>query len=309
MQLSIVTTLYNSASYIEQFCERTQAACRELAIEDFEIVLVNDGSPDNSLEIAKKMMGNDNRTLVVDLSRNFGHHNAIMAGLAVAKGDYIFLIDVDLEEDPFLLLQFHDMMFTQSNNVDVVYGVQAEREGQGMKRVFGNIFWRSFNMLSQSQIHKNPLTVRLMRRKYVDALLQFQERELFLAGIFSLAGFNQLPVYVKKSYKGITTYKFGHQIRLFVNAVTSFSNAPLKSIFYLGVTIAAISLISLLYIVSQKLIYNEVLIGWSSLIISIWLVGGLTMFSIGVVGIYIYKIFSEVKSRPTFIVRQVYKKD
>lgn len=303
MDLSIVTTLYRSAPYLEEFYARACAAARSVASE-FEIVLVNDGSPDNSLEIAVALYAKDRSVRVIDLSRNFGHHKALMTGLSYARGRLIFLIDSDLEEPPELLGTFYEQL--SMSNADVVFGVQQIRKGGLFERASGAIFFSLFNALSNQPIPRNVITARLMTRRYVAALLQYREREMLIAGLWSLAGFNQVSVPIRKSAHAVSTYGFRLKISHLVNAVTSFSAKPLVLIFYLGCVIVSLSFVAAVDLIMRKLLFGTLLQGWASLIVSVWLLGGLTIFCLGVIGIYLSKIFIEVKQRPYTIVREVH---
>jgi len=304
MDLSIVTTLYCSAPYLESFYTRVCESAERVA-NSFEIVFVNDGSPDDSLQMALGIQQQDPRVRIVDLSRNFGHHKAMMTGLAHARGELVFLIDSDLEEDPKLLETFHDKL--RATGADVVFGVQQKRKGGIFERVSGAIFFKAFNALSAYPLPRNVITARLMTRKYVWALVRHQERETLAAGLWVLTGFNQVPVTVTKSRNPTSTYSLRKKVAHFVNAITSFSSKPLVFIFYLGCIILLLALIAALDLIIRKLFFGTLLVGWPSLIVSIWLLGGLTIFCLGVIGIYLSKIFIEVKQRPYTIVRQVYE--
>ena len=306
MKLSIVATLYQSAAYIAEFHRRASAVARQLAGEDYEIVLVNDGSPDNSLDLAVRLSESDSHVVVVDLSRNFGHHKAMMTGLAHASGDRVFLIDSDLEEEPECLIDFTQQM--QSKRCDVVYGVQEQRKGNWFERWSGQWFYRVFKSLTGLALPENIVTARLMTRRYVDALLRHGEREVFMAGLWHITGFAQLPQSVKKHSTSQTTYTFRSKMSLLVNSVTSFSNAPLVGIFYIGLAISLISIAYIAYLGAHWMFLAKPLSGWTSVMASIWLLGGLVISFIGVVGIYLSKIFSETKQRPYTIVRQIYAK-
>jgi putative glycosyltransferase len=187
MKLSIVATLYRSAAYIEEFCRRAHAAAEALVGDDHEIVLVNDGSPDNSLDIAVTLARRDPRLTVVDLSRNFGHHKAMMTGLSQARGELVYLLDVDLEEEPEWLAPFAERM--HSEGCDVVYGVQQQRKGSFYERWSGALFYTVFRTLSGLDFPRNITTARLMTRRYVDALLGHKEREIMIAGLWLITGF------------------------------------------------------------------------------------------------------------------------
>lgn len=306
MKLSIVATLYQSAPYINEFYERASASAKRMVGDDYEIVLVNDGSPDNSLDLAIRLTEQDSHVVVVDLSRNFGHHKAMMTGLAHAKGELVFLIDSDLEEEPEWLEAFAQQM--KQDCCDVVYGVQERRKGNWFERWSGQWFYRLFKALTGLALPENLVTTRLMARRYVDALLCHQEREVFIAGLWHITGFDQRPQVIKKHHTSETTYTFRRKMSLLVNSVTSFSNAPLVSIFYIGVAISLFALAYIVYLVTHWLFLAKSMSGWTSVMASIWLLGGMVISFIGVVGIYLSKIFSETKQRPYTIVRQFYAK-
>jgi len=306
MKLSIVATLYQSAAYIAEFHQRASAAARQLVGEDYEVVLVNDGSPDNSLDLAVQLTESDDHVVVVDLSRNFGHHKAMMTGLAHARGENVFLIDSDLEEEPEWLTAFAEQM--ENGKCDVVYGVQERRKGGVFERWSGQWFYRFFKMLTGLSLPENIVTARLMTRRYVDALLRHKEREVFMAGLWHITGFIQAARTVKKHSTSETTYTFRRKMSLLVNSVTSFSNAPLIGIFYIGLAISLIAILYIFYLSIYWLFLARPLSGWTSVMASIWLLGGMVISFIGVVGIYLSKIFSETKQRPYTIVMQVYGK-
>ena len=303
MKLSIVTTLYNSAPYLLEFHDRCCAAANAIT-DDLEFVFVNDGSPDNSLEVALELRRKDPRIRIVDLSRNFGHHKAMMTGLVHARGDLVFLLDSDLEEEPELLHKFYEEMTRTA--ADVVFGVQEQRKGKLFERVTGAVYFKVFNFFSTYPIPTNHITARLMSRSYVAALVSHREREFVMSGLWAVTGFKQLSVKVRKHHKQTSDYSLGRKIAHLVNAITSFSNKPLVLIFYLGCVILLFSSIAAIDLILRKILFGTLMQGWASLIISIWLLGGLTIFCLGVIGIYLAKIFIEVKHRPYTIIKQVF---
>ena len=305
MYLSTVTMMYQSAPYLQEFYERMSAAAGQIT-QDYELIFVNDGSPDESLEVALSLYRQDERVRLVDLSRNFGHHKAMMTGLAHARGEWIFLIDCDLEEDPGLLSEFYNSL--QKEDADVVFGVQGARKGGFFEQVSGHIFYKLFNLLSTDPIPENQVTVRLMSRRYLAALLEHRERELMLAGVLAATGFRQIPVTVDKKSKGSTAYSLASKVSLFVNAVTSFSSKPLVLVFYLGAAIVTAASIAAVWLIVRRLFFRELLAGWPSLIVSIWLLGGLTIFCVGLIGIYLSKVFMETKQRPLTVITQVHER-
>lgn len=306
MKLSIVTTLYRSAPYIAEFCRRSEAAARLFAGNDYEIVLVNDGSPDDSLELAIGVAKTNPHIVVVDLSRNFGHHKAMMTGLEHACGDLVFLVDSDLEEEPEWLAAFkHEM---DKTNCEVVYGVQETRKGRFFERWSGALYYTTFNWLSNIDHPRNVVTARLMSRRYVNALTQFKERETVISCLWVITGFHQRPISVRKHTRSTTTYTLPRKIAHAVNAITSFSEVPLKLIFYFGLAIFVASVIYAVYLVFNRLAQSSPVDGWTSVMVSIWMLGGMIISFIGVIGIYLAKVFSETKQRPYTIVRSIYGK-
>lgn len=304
MKLSIVATLYQSAPYIAEFHKRVSESARQLAGDDYEIVMVNDGSPDDSLDIAVRLTETDPHVVVVDLSRNFGHHNAMMAGLEHAIGDRVFLIDTDLEEEPEWLLSFSEQMAAEKS--DVVYGVQKERKGGSFERLSGFLFYTIFNWLSDIDHPRNVLTARLMSRRYVNALLTHREREMVISCLWVITGFKQCSQSVKKHMSSGTTYSLIKKVNHLVNAITSFSAAPLKMIFVCGVVVFCGAMIYAATLVVARFFMLQPVDGYTSIMVSIWVLGGMIISFLGIIGIYLAKIFSETKQRPSAIVRDIY---
>lgn len=306
MKLSIVTTLYNSSDYIERFYDRITQTAREIT-PDYEIIFVNDGSKDDSREKAVSLLKKDNKIKVIDLSRNFGQHRAIMTGLSHARGDYVFLIDSDLEEEPELLGKFWEEL-EKSTGTDVIYGVQEKRKGGLFERISGWFFYRFFNMISDSKIAKNLSIVRLMTRRYVSSLIEYKEAHPFFAGLTVLTGFKQEEYFIKKGHKKVSGYNLRRKMAMLVDSVTSFSAKPLVFIFYFGFFILIGSIIFSLKVLYRKL-FLGIAMGWTSIILSVWFFGGLIVFSIGVVGIYLSKVFEQTKNRPYSIIREIYSRE
>ena len=304
VKLSVVATLYQSASYLREFHARASAAARAFAGDDYEIVLVNDGSPDDSLDVAVQLSEQDPRVVVVDLSRNFGHHKAMMTGLMAAEGEHVFLIDSDLEEEPEWLAPFAQQMREEGS--DVVYGVQGTRKGGWFERTTGPIFYKLFRALTGLQQPDNIVTARLMTRRYVRALLAHQEREINIGGLWVITGFRQSRQVVRKHDTSPTTYTLSRKFSHLVNGVTSFSSLPLVFTFYIGLITSLTAGVYIAYLVLRYLLVAAPPEGYTSIVASIWLFSGLIILFLGVQGIYIAKIFSEVKQRPYTIVRAVH---
>jgi putative glycosyltransferase len=304
VKLSIVATLYRSSPHIEAFYRRSSDVARQFAGDDYEIVLVNDGSPDDSLDHAVRLTEQDSHVLVVDLSRNFGHHKAMMTGLERARGEFVFLIDSDLEEEPEWLIDFARTM--EHDKADVVYGRQQTRKGSRFERWSGEIYYSLFNWLANIDHPRNIVTARLMTRRYVDALMQYRERELVISCLWVIAGFKQSERFVKKLMSSGTSYTLAKKIEHATNAVTSFSEVPLKLIFYIGVSVLALATSYAAYLAYLRLFHARAVDGWTSVMVSVWMLGGMTISFVGIIGIYLAKIFLETKQRPLTIVKNVY---
>jgi len=228
-----------------------------------------------------------------------------MTGLGHARGDLVFLIDSDLEEDPELLLPFYERLC--DSKVDVVYGLQTTRKGGLWERVSGALFYKSLAVLSSAAVPQNLVTARLMTARYVRSLVEHRDREIFLAGLWQITGYAQLSLPIVKHCKGNSSYTLVQKFAILVNAITSFSNRPLVMVFYLGLIILVVSGGAALYLIVDRIFFRRLLSGWPSLIVSVWLLGGLTLFCLGLIGIYISKIYMETKDRPYTIVRDIYE--
>ena len=230
-----------------------------------------------------------------------------MTGLAHAKGEFVFFLDNDLEEEPDLLAKFWEELHKEKE-LDVVFGVQESRKGGWFEKWSGEIFYKAFNFFSEIKIPKNLLAMRLMKQNYLKNLISFQERELVFSIISELTGFNTKPLVVKKLDHSPTTYSTFSKIKLLFNTITASSARPLWLAFNLGLIITSISLFYIFYLIYRKVVHSVSLDGWTSVMVSISFFGGLIIFFLGIIGIYIAKIFTEVKQRPYYIVRKVYEK-
>jgi len=310
VDLSIVTTMYKSETFILEFCARASAAA-EAITPNFEIILVNDGSPDASGDVARSLCTEDPRIVLIDLSRNFGHHAAILAGLDAARGRHVYLTDSDLEEQPEWLLQFWEKAVEGSH--DVVYGIQKSRMGKGLDNLLGQGFWWLLNTSSSVAIPRNQMTCRLMSRDYLDSFLDVRDKVIYLGGLFPWVGYEQEPIYLVKSPRpnsSKSTYGVFRKLQQLVDSMTSFTAAPLTMFFMLGVLIWLGSLLYGALLVAYSILYpNVVLSGFTSLMFSIWFLGGLIILGIGTVGQYVAKIFQEVKDRPRYVVRSVTRRE
>jgi putative glycosyltransferase len=306
VKLSIVTTLYESAATINEFYSRAMKVAESVA-DDIEMLIVNDGPPDDSLNLALALHRADPRVVVIDLARNFGHHKAMMTGLAHSTGDLVFLIDSDLEEPPEDLARFHQR-FSQGD-CDVVYGVQEVRRGGLLERATGALFFSLVAALSDQPLPRNLVTARLMKRDYVRALVRHRDREFLIADLWHAAGFRQQALAITKLSRSPSTYSFRQRLELAVKHVTTTSTRLLYFVLYAGLLIFSLSVGIILYFLGRYFTLGIGVDGFTSQIVSIWFLGGLITLILGIFGIYLANIMAETKRRPYTIVRRIHRAD
>ncbi len=304
--LSVVTTTYNSENYIIDFYERIKKTALENDL-NFEMIIVDDGSTDTSPVIAQEIAKRDGRVSFIKLSKNFGHHKAMLTGIRFAKGDFVFIIDSDLEEQPELLKTFYDEI--KLTEFDAIYGVQKKRKGGFFERVTGAIYYKIFNKLSGTKVPANSSTIRIMSRRYVDKLLEYKESVVFMHGLFHDVGFKQRAIEIDKKHKGVSQYTFRKKVNVLVNSITSFSSKPLNYIFYSGLFCTAIAVGLSGYLLLKKMFFHSPVSGWTSTMIGMLLLSGINFIYLGIIAIYLSRIFTEAKQRPFVIIEEVFKKN
>ena len=303
LDISIVSTLYKSESYIKEFYQRSIISTEKI-FKNIEFIFVNDGSQDASTQIIKDICDKDSRVTLIDLSRNFGHTKAVMTGLKHARGEYIWLIDIDLEDQPEWISIFHRKLIKE--NIDCVYGIQKHRKGKLFEKITGYLFYNITSPILNIEIPKNYTTARLMTKDYCSSLVEFQERNSVLIGLWSLVGYKQDFIKIDKQFTGNTTFTLRKKISLVVEIITSFSTFPLEFCFYFGIIILFFSILYSFYLIFNWLFFSTPLLGWTSLMASIWLLGGILISFVGLIGIYVSKVFIETKKRPYTTIREIY---
>ena len=306
--LALVIPCYNEEealpSTLDQLTDLMHRMVGGNTIADYLLVMVDDGSKDRTWQIIAQHHDRDPHIKGVKLAGNAGHQNALMAGLsyAVEKADAIVSIDADLQDDPEAIAE---MALRFDEGYDVVNGVRNDRSSDTwFKRNSAQLFYRQMKSLGVRTVY-NSADFRLLSRRAAKALLGFRERNLYLRGIVPLMGFRTANVtYARRPrMAGETKYPLGKMVALAANGITSFSIHPIRMILGLGVAFVAISILILIYVVASFALHHTVA-GWTSLMLSIWFVGGCLLVSMGVVGEYIGKIYLEVKDRPRYIVEE-----
>jgi putative glycosyltransferase len=303
-RLSVVTSAYRSEGTIAAFLQRVLDVATPLA-DSVEVIVVDDGSPDSSAEIIRNLGDEDGRIALVQLSRNFGHHRALITGLEYARGDVVFLIDSDLEEEPENLTEMLALM--RKEGADVVYGVQRTRRGGLVERISGQIFYSAFSLLSEVNLPRNVATMRVMTGRYVRSFLQFRDHNPVLVPLSLLAGYRQVAYQFEKKSSSETTYSLPRRFSLLLLALTSFSGRPLLLIFWMSLFLSVASFSYGSFVIVRALT-GVVQDGWSSLMAATVFFFSLNALLIGILGLYIKLILEEVKDRPRTVVQEVYRK-
>jgi polyisoprenyl-phosphate glycosyltransferase len=306
-QLSVVVPCFNEEAVLEEFFRRMSLACHALT-EDHEIVFVDDGSSDRTWAIIEELAAKDAHVVGVQLFRNHGHQLAATAGLSVARGNRVMLIDADLQDPPELLT---DMSAVMDKGFDVVYGRRMERKGETpFKRFTASLFYRLLNRLSSVPIPEDTGDFRLMSRRIVDILNAMPERHRFLRGMVSWIGGRQtaFPYTRDARFAGTTKYPLRKMMSLAIDALTSFSTKPLRAAVWLGLVSSLFAFAILLYAVGQWALGNAVP-GWASSVVAISFFSGTQLFVMGVFGEYLGRVVQEVKGRPLFTIGQIRRSD
>jgi dolichol-phosphate mannosyltransferase len=305
MTLSIVIPCFNEEACLGQLHQRLSAAARQAAGEDYELVLVNDGSRDGSWPAMQKMAAEDAHVVAVNLSRNHGHQLALTAGLDLCRGDTILIIDADLQDPPELLGPMLETM--RKGGADVVYGVRRSRAGDtAFKRATAHGFYRLLSRATEVDIPLDAGDFRLMSRRALDALLAMPEQARFIRGMVAWIGFRQLPFPYDRQvrFAGETKYPFRKMMHFAFDALTGFSSAPLKLASHAGLWLVAGSLLLIAYI-AYAWIAGQSIQGWTSLMLVVVVLGAVQMFVLALMGEYIGRLYNEAKRRPLYIVQDI----
>lgn len=301
--ISIVIPCYNEEEVIHETVKRMNIFCSNLDSNlDIELVFVDDGSKDDTLNILKSYAKDDKKIKIISFSRNFGHQVAVTAGIDASKGDVVVLIDADLQDPPEVI---YEMIQKWQEGYDVVYGVRTHREGEtAFKLATAKMFYRFLNKLSDVDIPLDTGDFRLMSRKVVDTIVGMPEKDRFVRGMVSWAGFKQIALPYKRAvrFAGESKYPLKKMIKFAIDGILSFSSKPLQISVYIGVISAIISVIGIIYALSMRIFTNTWVEGWTALMFTVLLFGGLQLISIGIVGEYIGRIYKELKNRPLYVV-------
>ncbi len=302
--ISFVLPVFNESEVLSAFHARLSEALAPLEVRyRFELIAVDDGSTDGSADWLKRLSESDDRLTVLTLSRNFGQQAAITAGLDHARGEAVVIMDSDLQDPPEVAVEM--IRTWEGGGVEVVYATRLTRRENYLKRATANAFYRLFSKLSEIPVPRNTGDFRLLDRKVVEAIGCMREKSRYMRGLSAYAGFRQAAVVFDRPNRaaGTTKYSLTRMLRLAFDAIFSFSSAPLKAIVWLGLVTFMISALGIVYALFMRFAYPDITVsGWTLMIIAIFFIGGVQMLSIGVIGTYIGKIYTEVQDRPIYIV-------
>jgi glycosyltransferase involved in cell wall biosynthesis len=303
-RLSVVVPCYNEEAVLAEAHRRLAAACQAACPGRFELIYVDDGSRDGTWPMLAALADSDARVVAVALSRNFGHQLALSAGLSLARGERILMIDADLQDPPELL---GAMMAQMDAGADVVYGQRSEREGEtAFKTGSASAFYRLLNWLTDIDIPANVGDFRLVNRQVLDALLAMPEQHRFVRGLVAWLGFRQeaLPYVRQARFAGETKYPLRKMLRLAADAITGFSVRPLRLSMLFALASFAVAMAIALYALATWLL-GETVRGWASLTVVVALFAGIQLLCLGIMGEYLGRMFMELKRRPLFLLREV----
>ncbi|MPW37471.1 glycosyltransferase family 2 protein [Vibrio sp. B1Z05] len=302
--VSIVIPCYNESEVIDTTVQELLSVTSNIANYQFELIFVNDGSADDTE--AKLLVHNKahDNIRVISFSRNFGHQQAVSAGLDVSTGDAVVLIDADLQDPPKLI---EDMIAKWEEGFDVVYGTRASRDGESkFKLITAKWFYRLLNYLSEVKIPLDTGDFRLMDRQVVDHLIAMPEKSRFIRGMVSWIGFNQTSISYERNarFAGESKYPLTKMLKFGIDGILSFSVKPLKLSIMMGFMCSGVAMLMMLYSVYIRLMTDHWESGWASLLVAILFIGGVQLISIGILGEYIARIYNESKDRPLYIIKK-----
>ncbi len=306
--VSYVFPIYNESGNIELLHETISKLLKPVTTYDFEIIFINDGSRDDSLEKLITIQQKDERVKVINLARNFGHQLAVTAGLDHASGDAVIIMDSDMQDPPSVSLQ---LLEKWEEGYDVVYAQRRTRKDTFFKKLTAKWFYITLQKLADIDIPRNTGDFRLLDHKVVDALGQCREHNRFLRGMVSFLGFNQTAVLFDRDerHAGETNYPLKKMLKLASDGIVGFSSVPLKFISKIGYGFSILSFVGILYAIGMKIFNPEVTVpGWTLMTIAILFIGGVQMIMLGVLGSYIGRIYTEVQNRPLYLISQIYSK-
>lgn len=307
-QISIVAPIFNESGNISELYRRVKATMEKIG-EEWELILVDDGSTDGSTDKIRELAGQDKHVRPVIFARNFGHQLAVTAGLDYSRGDAVVMIDSDLQDPPEVI---EELVAKWREGFEVVYAVRAEREGETWFKLFtATLFYRVIYRITDVDIPMDTGDFRLIDRKVVNVLNQMREKHRFLRGLSVWVGFKQTGVEYKRAarFSGETKYPLKKMIKFAWDAITSFSYFPLQVAMYMGFVSAGISILAIPVVIIGRMFESRAFFGQATTLIAVLFLGGVQLISLGILGEYIGRLYDQAKGRPLYIVREAPEDD
>lgn len=303
--LSIVVPCYNEEESIPVYYDAMVKEMQEMDYVDFEIIFINDGSKDKTLEIIRDLAKKDKKIRYVSFSRNFGKEAAMLAGLRASKGNFVTTMDVDLQDPPSLLPEMYKGIVEEG--YDCVATKSTSRHGYSfIRKIFTSLFYKIIGSMSKTEMVAGARDYRLMTRQMVDAVLSMSEYNRYSKGIFSFVGFDTKWIEYENQERvaGTTKWNFWKLLKYAVDGIVGFSTAPLIFASYIGLLFCFIAFIMIIFIIIRTIIWSDPVAGWPSLVCIVFFVGGINLFCTGIIGEYLAKTYLETKKRPIYIVKE-----
>lgn len=301
--ITIMIPAYNEEESIPLLLKTLKEKLQDLRQYQFEILFINDGSTDQTLEVIKDEASLDKRIQYVDLSRNFGKETAMLAGFDYAKGDAVVIMDADLQHPPEMIF---DMIHYWEEGFDDVYTVRLNKNDSAIRKFFSSLYYKILQNVSDEEVYPSAGDFRLLDRKCVEALKQMRESERYTKGMYGWIGFKKKRLEYEEQDRvaGETKWSYRHLFNLAINGILSYSTVPLRLSTYLGLIMSFLAFIYLVYEVSKTLIHGSAVSGYPTIIASVLLLGGIQLISTGIIGEYLSKVFIETKDRPVYLVKE-----
>ena len=303
--ISIIIPCYNEEESIPIYYDEMKKIMKKMDYVKFELIFINDGSKDNTLNILRNLAKNDSRVRYISFSRNFGKEAGILAGLKATKGDYVAMMDVDLQDPPKLLIEMYDEI--KSSDYDCIATKSTSRNGYSFfRKLFTKWYYKIINKISKTTIVDGARDFRLMTRQMVDAILELEEYNRYSKGIFSWVGFNTKWITFENTERvaGTTKWNFWKLFAYSMESIIGFFTTPLLFSSIIGIIFCLISFVMAIVIIVKTLILGDPVNGWPSLVCIIFFVSGIQLFCIGIMGKYLAKTYLETKKRPIYIIKE-----
>jgi polyisoprenyl-phosphate glycosyltransferase len=302
-EISIISPVYKAEKIVEKLVEEIQRTLSKINCS-YEIILVDDGSPDNSWDKMLEISNRFDSVKSIKLSRNFGQHPAIMAGLSQTKGDWIVVMDCDLQDQPKEILKLYEKA---KEGFDIVLARRENRKDSFLKRLSSNIFSKAYGFFTDTKYDNEVANFGIYHRKAINSILSINDNIKFFPLFVNFVGFKSTSILVEHAQRdsGATSYSLSKLISLAFNSIISFSNKPLKLFVKFGISISVLSIFIGTYYIFEALNKKIAVLGFTSIIVSIWFLSGIIITTIGITGIYVGKIFDQTKNRPTYIIDKI----